>query len=349
MKHGGDIQSFKHLYGGEILDYSSNINPLGPPENLRDVFAKAFEDINLYPDIKYRELKDQIGKYLGCQDKEVIVGNGAVEIINNVSLMFKRVVVFTPCFIEYIERPEVLGREVVKLKLNESFEIDENLLEENIAEGDLIILGNPNNPTGKRIAKEKLLRIHEIVEKKKAFLLLDEAFYEFCPDDYNSIEMFYGSRNVCVIRAATKFFALPGIRLGYAYGTGDMVARYNKIALPWCINTFADYAGREIFKEADYIKESKRLIGNQREYMISELNRIDYLKAFDTDCNFVLVKLLRGTEEDMFSYMIGRGVLVRKASSFVGLDNTFIRLAIKDYDKNSYVINCLREYSKWKP
>lgn len=344
MKHGGDILTYSHLYDGRIIDFSSNINPLGPPEGLKDEIIKGFDAVSAYPDIKYRELKKEISKYLGCDVSEVLVGNGAVEIINNIAMLFDRTVVTTPCFMEYIKRPEAMGREVLKIRLAEDFFLKASDIVDSIKSGDLVILGNPNNPTGRRIEKDVLMEIHEKVASLGAFLLLDEAFYEFCPPDYDSVKLLYGSSNLCVIRAATKFFALPGIRLGYAYASREIVERLQEIELPWSINIFADIAGRTIFKQVNYKDKSKEYIAEQREYMLRSLKEIKSIKAFESQCNFILIKLLNDIEDNIFDFMIKRGIMIRKASSFEGLDKSYIRIAVKDYESNSYLIDCLKEY-----
>lgn len=348
MIHGGDILTYKNMYNGEIIDYSSNINPLGPPECFNEAVNHAVKRITMYPDIKYRGLKREIGKYLGCSGSQVIVGNGAVEIIDNISSLFNRIIVSVPCFMEYIIRPRVIGKDVVMVNSLEDFSIDKRGLIEKMRAGDLILLGNPNNPTGKRIKKDVLISIQREAEKRGAYILLDEAFCEFCPTDYDSIEIFKGCSNIFILRAATKFFALPGIRLGYACVTEKFAAAYDRRALPWSVNAFADAAGRAVLKDRDYIKRTKEYIGEQREYMLKELESMNFIKTFDTVSNFILIKLLIGDEDSLFNYMIKKGILIRKASSFVGLDKSYIRLAIKDSQNNQYLIKCLTQFKQSK-
>lgn len=344
MIHGGDVLTYKHLYNGEIIDFSSNINPLGYPSGLKESILSGIAEITKYPDIKYRRLRKNVGEYLGCSPDEVIVGNGAVEIIDGITGMFNRVIVVVPCFMEYILRPGILGKEVVKIGLNDDFSINEEKLLNVVRKGDLILLGNPNNPTGRRIDKDVLLNIQKCAEKRGSFLLLDEAFYEFCPPDYDSIKLFRGSKNVCIIRAATKFFGLPGIRLGYAYADSSVVKCFDERSLPWSINAFADAAGDCIFKDKDFIEKSKRYIDEQRGYITNELKRLGTIRIFETSTNFMLIKLLHGNEDTLFEFMIKRGIMIRKASSFYGLDNSYVRIAIKDGEKNKYLIQCFKEY-----
>lgn len=348
MIHGGDVLSYSNSFEGEIIDFSSNINPLGYPNGLKNVIIDGVDRLKEYPDIEYRDLRQAISKYLECDSSETILGNGAVDIINNFSILFDRIVVVTPCFSEYIERPMILGKSVVKLPLIEDFSINFAVLQKTIKSKDLIILGNPNNPTGKRIHKELLIEIHRLVVLKDAFLMLDEAFYEFCPFDYDSIKLFANSKNICVIRAATKFFALPGIRLGYGFTCKEMAKQYNSIVLPWSINCFAAQAGVIIFKDLEYIEKSKNYIKTQRAFLTIELRKLKVLRVFDTEANFILLKLHSGDEDEIFSFLIKKGIMIRKASSFVGLDKSFIRIAIKGFEDNKYIVKCFKEYAEGK-
>lgn len=348
MEHGADLLTYKDEYDGELIDFSSNINPLGPPMGLREVLCESLDTLVAYPDIKYRKLKQSISKYLGCEKDNVLVGNGAVEIINNFIITSNRVIVSLPSFSEYGKRAIANGKEVVKIKYNEDFSIDINSLKE-ICKCDLLVLGNPNNPTGLRIPKDELMRIYNIVRSKKGFLLLDEAFFEFCPADYDSIQLFkeFNYENVGIIRAATKFFALPGIRLGYGCTSVEKCKEIQKIEQPWSVNALADAAGQFIFNDEEYIKESKRYIEEERNYLLHELSKIKGLIAYNTSTNYILIKLLGWEQEHIFKYFLKRGILIRKCSSFEGLKGDHIRIAIKDRKNNIKLLEIFRELGQW--
>jgi threonine-phosphate decarboxylase len=263
MEHGANLLTYQDRYDGELIDFSSNINPLGPPEGLENVLIDSFKTLITYPDIKYRKLKESISNYLACHKENVLVGNGAVEIIDSFVMATKRVIITTPSFSEYEKRAVIHGKEVIRIPYKEDFCIDLDRLDV-IRKGDLLILGNPNNPTGLRIEKGELKTIYEMVKKAKGFLLLDEAFFEFCPEDYDSIEIFkeYNFESVGIIRAATKFFALPGIRLGYGCTSMETAKKIERNQLPWSVNTLADAAGQFIFNDKEYIEKSKLYINN---------------------------------------------------------------------------------------
>lgn len=345
MEHGGDLLSYEKYYDGELIDYSSNINPLGPPKGLEKVLIDSFKNLESYPDIKYRRLKKSIANYLNCDEDNTIVGNGAVEVIDNFIILANRVVVCTPSFSEYEKRARVHGKEVIRIPYNLDFTLDILTIGSKIQKNDLIILGNPNNPTGLRIDKIELIMLYNVIKKSGAYLLLDEAFFEFCPMDYDSIELFrqINYENLGIIRAATKFFALPGIRLGYGCTSRALAEKISKIELPWSINSLAEAAGNFIFNDKEYIEESKRYIEEERKYMLQELSKLNYIKVFHTETNYILIKLLKWNEEYIFNFFLKRGIVIRKCSSFIGFNDSYIRVAIKSRENNIRLIEIFNE------
>lgn len=341
MEHGGDLLSYEKYYKGELVDFSSNINPLGVPEGLRKLLMDNLKDMEAYPDIKYRKLKKSIAKYLGCDEKLVLVGNGAMDLIDSFTKLSKRVLVMSPAFSEYTKRALVHGKEVKSIPYKDDFTIDLKTIEEIVKKHDLLILGNPNNPTGLRIDKETLIEIHKIVKSKEGYLILDEAFFEFAPKDYDSIEIFktYNYENIGIIRAATKFFALPGLRLGYGCTSLELKEKLEKFQMPWRVNCFADIAGQYIFEQKEYIEKSKKYIDIERNYLLKELDKIDNIKAHNTAANYILIKLLKWDEEYLFQFFLKKGIVIRKCSSFKILGNSYIRVAIKDRTNNERLID----------
>lgn len=344
MKHGGDLLTYANEYHGELVDFSSNINPLGIPEGLTEVLINSFKDMESYPDIKYRKLKKSIAKYLKCDSNNILVGNGAVEIINNFIIPSKRVITMAPAFSEYEERAIAHGKKVKRIKYHEDFSIDIEAIDKVLEENDLLILGNPNNPTGVRVPQKDLIKIYELIISKNAFLLLDEAFYEFCPEDYDSIKIFkeFDYKNIGIIRAATKFFALPGIRLGYGCTSTEKIEEIEAIQLPWSVNSLADTAGQFIFEQEDYIKKSKEYMETEREFMLEELSELKGMAVYNTYTNYILIKLLNWSEEFVFKHFLKYGIVIRKCSSFKELQGDFIRVAIKDRDNNKRLIEAFR-------
>lgn len=345
MKHGGDLLSYEDKFEGELVDYSSNINPLGPPQGLKDKLLEDYDQILSYPDIQYRKLRASIAGYLNCPPDNVLVGNGAMEIIDLFNLISERVITMSPAFSEYSLRAKIHGKEYLEIPYREDFSLDMDRIKAEIREKDLIILGNPNNPTGLRLEKEELLEVYKIVREKNAYLVLDEAFFEFVPFDYDSIDLFsqYDYENVGIIRAATKFFAIPGIRLGYGCVSEKMADYIREKALTWSVNCFAEIAGRHIFLDKDYIKQSKEYITRERDFMLASLEEIKGIKPYKTLTNYILIRLLNKNEDEVFEDLVKKGFVVRKCSSFKVLGNDHIRIAIKDRKNNEGILKAFRE------
>lgn len=348
MLHGGDTISYENLYDGELLDFSSNINPLGRPKGLNQKLIDGFDTLEAYPDIKYRSLKNKISEYLKCDIENVVTGNGAVEIIDNFIMLSKRVVTTTPAFAEYSLRGKVHNKEVVKLPYKEDFTIDVDLVRSTIKKGDMLVLGNPNNPTGLRIEKDTLVNIYNIIREKEAFLLLDEAFFEFAPKDYDSIEIFkeYNYDNIGIIRAATKFFGVPGIRLGYGCTNKKLVKEIENIQLPWSINSMAMIAGEYIFDNKEYIEKSIEYIDKERKFLLTSLKKFDWVVVYETHTNYILLKLKEYDEDYVFEYFVRNGIVIRKCSSFKVLGNNHIRVAIKSREDNEKLIEVFKKFTK---
>lgn len=162
MKHGGDIVSYQHKYAGEIIDFSSNINPFGYPSILDDVLPKGLRYLYAYPDVQYRALRAAIGNYLGCEPENVLVGNGSMEILDYFCRNATRIVACIPCFLEYTERARAVSIPVVTLPLPNDFRVTAAVFEKTVQAGDVLMLGNPNNPTGQRIVQDELIRLAAI-------------------------------------------------------------------------------------------------------------------------------------------------------------------------------------------
>lgn len=348
MIHGGDTLSYEKYYDGKMLDFSSNINPLGIPKGLEEELIRGFSTLTEYPDIKYRKLKESIKDYLNCEYENIAVGNGAMEIIDNFLMLSNRVITTTPAFAEYSLRAEVHKKEVIKIEYKDDFSLDIDKIEENLRAGDTLVLGNPNNPTGLRIPKETLLEIYMLVVERNAYLVLDEAFFEFAPKDYDSIELFkkYEYSNIGIIRAATKFFALPGIRLGYGCASRDMIKRIEEIQMPWTVNSLADIAGQYILNNKKYIEDSVEYIYKERNFLLGELKKYSFIEVYNTHTNYILIKLKDYNEDYIFDYFVRRGIVVRKCSSFKVLGKNHIRVAIKDRKANERLLEVFEEFEK---
>lgn len=337
--HGGDIYN----YDKNLIDFSSNINPLGYPKELDEIIKSSFDDLLKYPDVEYRELRSKIAKYLETDMEYIEVGNGSVEIIDMVISFFKRVFIFEPSFSEYRLRAEVHGLDIVSINLDKSFEFTLDKLE-GLREGDLIIITNPSNPTGKTLTKEILEEIYLKVVDVNAYLLLDEAFFEFSDLDYDSVKFFkkLAYSNVGIVRAMTKFFGLPGIRLGYGVFEKDIIEKFSKKRLPWSVNSFAVNSSDILFNK-DYIDKSFKYVKEAREILFNNLKSIKGISPVESNANFLLLKIDGASEDYIFRELLDRNILVRRCSNYKNLDGTYIRVAVKTRELNEILYKALKE------
>ena len=346
--HGGNIYQFDK----EILDYSSNINPLGVPQSFKRMLYENINAFTRYPDIDYKELREIIAKYIGVHAKEhVVVGNGAVEIIYKavVSLDIKEVIIASPTFSEY--RSAVANKGIPVNEINVYDEITGELLVEKLLDhikpNSLLIICNPNNPTGSITDIKTLCTIAKELDKVNSYLLLDEAFIEFTSNYPNSsmVSKLKDNQNVFVVRAATKFFGMPGIRLGYGVTFNkELMTKIKHRLEPWNVNTAAVIAGLTIFNDKEYINKSREWIRSEKEFVYNELKFIEGLYVYPSDVNFFLIKI---TKEDMDAeklkeLMIEHGVLIRTPDGFTHLTKKHVRVAVKDRESNVKMIKALK-------
>lgn len=353
--HGGDIYTEGLLKGIELIDFSSNINPKGLPLSFKTQLEKASQQLTRYPDYQYRLCKGAIVQYIketynvNFNEENLILGNGAAEIIDLVTKIFNSIVIAVPSFSEYEERAMIHKNHIIYSYLKHDMTYDYEDLYEKVSKAEALILGNPNNPTGNIIDKGKFKDILNYCEAEKKIVIIDEAFVEFTGDNHDSLMDFVDKYNcLFIIRALTKFFAMPGIRLGYGvsknYRLLDSLKSYQ---IPWNINAFAELAAEVVLKDKEYIDESIKWIMEERIRFIDNLRKIPiFEKVYNTESNFVLCKLKKYSDGEFYKLLMAKGIAIRKASNFRGLDDKYIRLAIKDQDLNDKLLKVLSDISQ---
>jgi len=349
IEHGGDIYTEGKFKGIKLVDFSSNINFLGIPKSFTNNVHKALEDIICYPDLKYREAKLHISEYLkeGIKEENIILGNGAAEIINLAIRALKKPCIVVPSFSEYETTAKDYSKEIAFSYLNEDFSYNYKDIMERLKECDGLVIANPNNPNGCIINKESFEQIIYYCEEYKKKIIIDEAFIEFVEDENQSfVDKCLSFKCLFIIRAFTKFYAMPGIRLGYGISSDiDFIESLLKLQIPWNINTFAEVAIKSVLKDQEYINNSKVMLNIERQYFTGELSKFNFIdKIYEAHANFLLIRLIKTTGEDIFNYCILRGVLIRRCRNFRGLDDSFVRLAIKSRDDNQKLLNIFMEF-----
>lgn len=346
--HGGNIYRLKREGKGELLDYSSNINPLGVPESFKKAIIENFDILEKYPDPDYVELRENIGRYNKVDVKNIIAGNGATEILflYMKAMKPKKTLIISPSFAEYKRALDSVGSEIIHYPLLEenNYNLDiESFLKE-VPKCDLVVICNPNNPTGSFISLENIKKINDVLSEKGIKLFIDEAFIEFIRGWEDMTSVLLEDKNIFVMRALTKFFAVPGVRLGYGITYDEeIMKKMEKYKEPWSVNSFADIAGKIMLWDKEYIEATENWIEEEKKWFYEESCKIENIKTFKTNVNFILVKLLKKNSSVVRDEMINKGVVVRDASNFMFLNEQYIRLAIKNRENNIKVLQALKE------
>ena len=345
LGHGANVDFMAKKFNKnteDIIDFSSNINTKVVP-NLEKAILESLTKCKNYPDINYTKLRKNIGNYININYEYIIPGNGATEIIyllmKNIK---KRLAILNPTFSEYERAAKLNNLEIINFMLNKKDEFSMDLLEieANIDRFDSLFICNPNNPNGKVKDIEQLLKL---IIKNNKLLIVDETFMEFSnkEEEYSLIKYIESYENIFIIKAATKFFGLPGLRLGYGVTSNKkLIEDIYKHKEPWSINSFADNLSNYIFEDKEYIKSSKEYYLKEREYMQNELKKIKKMHVYNTDTNFILIKLKdMNAEELKIRLFKERNILIRNASNFIGLDKSYIRIAIKSHQENQLILS----------
>lgn len=345
--HGGNI------YGNEIeYDFSVNLNPLGPPESVRDALAAALNHVEEYPDPEYRELRRGLANYWQLAEEQLVPGNGASELIPGIirTLSPKNCMVTAPCYSGYETALNAAAPSCrihrIPLRAEDDFTLPENICQE-IArvKPNLLILTNPNNPNGKRISANRLREIADACRAAGTVLLVDECFLALSDGDKDSLIHCIRSESLpaVVLRAFTKTFAIPGVRLGYAVCSAPMAERIQRELPEWNLSVFAQYAGTAALEAAafgtsGYLAASVEMIAREREFLSEELEKLGF-RVFPSDANYIL---FQSRDRELHRKLLEKGVLIRDCRDYHGLTAGFYRTAVRTHRENTVLLQCLR-------
>jgi cobyric acid synthase CobQ/L-threonine-O-3-phosphate decarboxylase len=347
-EHGGNMRKLALEAGRspeELLDFSANINPLGPPDWFRPLISSRLSSLVHYPDSDSFSLKASISSHYGVKEEDILVGNGSTEIIHSLprALSIRGALIPVPSYSDYVNASELAGKLVEKifLKEEEAFQCDLSLLDKKISAGQLVLIGQPNNPTG-LLADPVALRTLAL-KHPSTFFVIDEAFFDFVEEAESLIDN--RPSNVVVLRSFTKFYAIPGLRLGYAIADPDVIRRIKKIMPLWSVNGLAQAVGEQALQDHAYALRTRAFIQQQREFLVNEMRSIPGLTIFPGKANFLLVRLDRQDVDApaLARQMLSAGIAIRVCDNFDGLDRRFFRVAVRTEDENLKLLHSLKK------
>lgn len=346
-KHGGNVFAFaknNKIAIEEIIDFSANINPLGMVPGLKEHLLSHNEDWINYPDPDYVDLKAAIADFENVHQEQIIVGNGAIECLFLVAeaIKAKRVLIQAPTFIEYERAFYKSGSQIDLYHLNhENFKA--NLKDIDLKYYDAIVICNPNNPTGILNEKQDLIELLDRSIHESTYIIIDEAFIDFLENesDYSLVDQLNNYPNLIILKSLTKFFAIPGLRLGYALTSSkemlDLVAE-NRI--PWTVNGLASKAGQYCLAFDHYIEETKAFIHTERKRLMALLSQINYINLYDSQVNYIFFK---SNMIDLEERLIKYGIMIRNCSNYENLSEGYYRIAVKSVRDNNRLVEALKE------
>jgi threonine-phosphate decarboxylase len=346
--HGGDVYHLARTLGvklDDLLDFSANINPLGFPPGLPGAVAAALKEIVHYPDRRCLDLRRDLAAYHGLSPESILVGNGSTELIFLAARALRpsRGLIVTPAFSEYEQALSVARVPVDFYPTDEAHDFALNTVPEPRA-GDLVCLAHPASPSGAGLAPELFLEAAARVEAAGAYLLLDEAFVDFVEEA--SFKTYLGRfPRLMILRSFTKFFAIPGMRLGFLLAAPELIARLGAEQEPWSVNTLAQVMGRACLADRSYMSRTRALIATEREFLFNGLAALPGLSPFPSLVNYLLVKLTRPglTAAGLRRQMLAHGIVIRDAGNFRGLDERFFRLAVRGREENERLLQALAQ------
>ena len=349
--HGGNLDAIERIYNipkSEIMDFSGNINPLGFPALVKETMAKNLDMVSIYPDQNYTALKQAIAEYTGADASSIVVGNGSTELISTFikTVHAQKTLILGPAYSEYEREAAICGStfSYFPLKKRDGFLINlDQLLEALTPDIGLFIACNPNNPTGTVITIKQLQKLLAHCKSNGTAVMIDETYIEFSDnmEEICAIPLTKEYDNLFVIRGISKFFAAPGLRLGYGISTNPAFLKALSINQdPWSVNILAAFAGEKLFSDTAFISKTKQLISNERKKILQELSNWKSLKAYPSSSNFILVHLLTDKHPayEIFESLIQKRILIRDAASFQFLDDTFLRFCILLPEQNKLLL-----------
>ncbi|KAF6242398.1 aminotransferase class I/II [Nitrosopumilus sp. b1] len=332
----------------KILDFSSNTNPLGSPPLVKKIIKEKLDTIGIYPDSDSLELRKNIHSYTKIPLEQIVVGNGATEIIYNFAHAFLSkktpVLIPIPTFSEYENAVQLRGSCVSFFKtMNLNDDLEEFL--QKIPKNGCVFVCNPNNPTGVLLPKKKMELIINRAKKNSSTVFVDECFIELVPESNETIiKLISKFDNLFVLRSLTKSFGLAGLRIGYGLGNKKIISILSNLKIPWNVSGIAQESAIASLKDKTFLKKSNQLIRQEYEFLRKNISNIDGFYCNESKTNFILIKT-KVKSKILQKKLFKKNILIRDCSTFRGLDENHIRIAIKNRNENQLLVKQLKRIS----
>lgn len=346
--HGGDVYSLPE--GKKVIDFSANINPLGLPRGVKNALKAAINVCADYPDPFCRKLTEKLARYHNLEQKYIFLSNGAADVLFKLALAIKpgKALLLAPTFADYEKALATVNCKIdyFGLSAGNDFRVDDSILTKINNDTDLVIICNPNNPTGQLTEETLLLKILDKCRSTGTYLLVDECFMDFVDKEKGFSLKKYLSEydNLIILKAFTKTYAMAGIRLGYCLTSNeDVIDKCRENGQDWSVSTLAQAAGLSALDEEDYLTKSKEYIKRERSYLLQNLHKLGF-KVYGSEANYIffaaknLPRLAEKLKKD--------GFLIRKCANYHNLDEHYYRIAVRTTSQNKLLIKAVRKLLK---
>ena len=340
--HGGNVHDFPSLE--TIVDFSSSVNPFGPPARAMSAARDALDRVSRYPDPEQRAIREAFSLWLGVPGEELVFGNGASELIYAVMAAMKprRVVVTRPTFSEYESSALTLGIPSIGVpaRRDEYFAFDIDAIGKAVASGDMLVICQPNNPTGAAWNPDDLTALASICRERAAYMLADECFINLTHPRVPSCLDMTGNGHVIVLRALTKDFSAPGLRVGFVAADARVADSVRKHIQPWPLNCVGEAFATACARQPEpFLRASAEKISALRSRLRRGLLDLG-LEPNPSEANFILVRGATDSE-DVYRSLIGQSILVRRCGNFPALGADYFRIAVRTEAENAYLLSAL--------
>ena len=354
-QHGAEVYSAAQESGytpRELLDFSSSVNPLGPSKKMLKAIQEAFDEIIAYPDSNSTALRQTIATHFsGMTKNNIIIGNGSTELMYLFAEAFlkrgEKALMAAPTFGEYERAVRKTGEAVKFVKLDKTFQVDVEAFKREMTGCKLLFLCNPNNPTSKLIPKDNLTSIIDSALSQDILVFLDEDFLEFVDNEKNNtmIPQISKYSNLFILRSFTKIFGLTGLRIGYGITSKEIAEVLHCTKIPWNVNCLAQTAAAIAIKDETHLQITQELIKTEKTWLQTQLSRIQTFRFSPPDANFFFIDIEQTglTANALKHKMLKQGILIRDCSNFVGLNEFYIRVAVKTRDQNLRLIEAFKK------
>ncbi|MBI4397537.1 MAG: threonine-phosphate decarboxylase [Candidatus Omnitrophica bacterium] len=339
LRHGGDIERWcEHfqISPGRALDFSASINPLGPPAGLAEFLSGKMSAIRRYPDAQCEKLIAALSRYTEVPGECLLAGNGSMEMLDVTlrALQPKTVRIVEPAFSEYAKLAAQHGAKIIG-GWGEGEEGREG-------EADLIFAAHPGNPKGNLLDAQEVKHLLEACR----WLVIDEAFIEFAGSEHSYIREAASCERLIVIRSATKFFAIPGLRLGYLAAHPEIAARLKQCQMTWSVNILAQEAMIYALQDNRFPEHSRKFIEEERGWLSAKLTETGWLRVFPSAANFLLCEIVEPPlpkldAPELFHRLGEEGIFIRPCHNFEGLGARYFRVSVRTREENEKLLSSL--------